>query len=76
MKYNLKFESSVISFGSKTKLYIDISSEEFESSVISFGSKTFYAAEFGPFKFESSVISFGSKTILPAGVLRNGLRVV
>ena len=73
---NLRFESSVISFGSKTSTFVLKTPPGFESSVISFGSKTFYAAEFGPFKFESSVISFGSKTILPAGVLRNGLRVV
>ena len=38
---NLRFESSVISFGSKTPETTAMKNDVFESSVISFGSKTF-----------------------------------
>lgn len=37
---NLRFENSVISFGSKTKIDYVNNSTVFENSVISFGSKT------------------------------------
>ena len=37
----LMFESSVISYGSKTVFVNDEAMTEFESSVISYGSKTF-----------------------------------
>ena len=40
--YNLRFESSVISYGSKTDKKKDIICSMFESSVISYGSKTLY----------------------------------
>ena len=36
----IPFESSVISYGSKTYLYISNEDLKFESSVISYGSKT------------------------------------
>ena len=38
--YNLRFESSVISYGSKTPHNLEESLTSFESSVISYGSKT------------------------------------
>ena len=38
--YNLRFESSVISYGSKTSSLTEIDNPLFESSVISYGSKT------------------------------------
>ena len=38
--YNLRFESSVISYGSKTQIMILQLHYLFESSVISYGSKT------------------------------------
>ena len=38
--YNLRFESSVISYGSKTAIVADMHDNRFESSVISYGSKT------------------------------------
>ena len=38
--YNLRFESSVISYGSKTLDYTNLVYKLFESSVISYGSKT------------------------------------
>ena len=56
------FESSVISFGSKTSMTAGSQVDPFESSVISFGSKTVYKNILDDFSFESSVISFGSKT--------------
>ena len=37
---NCKFESSVISYGSKTAIVADMHDNRFESSVISYGSKT------------------------------------
>ena len=36
-----KFESSVISYGSKTKTFQRTNNKRFESSVISYGSKTY-----------------------------------
>ena len=56
------FESSVISYGSKTTEYTYQSPVKFESSVISYGSKTFYVSQRIATLFESSVISYGSKT--------------
>ena len=38
--YNLRFESSVISYGSKTVYFVILFLRLFESSVISYGSKT------------------------------------
>ena len=40
--YNLRFESSVISYGSKTLYICQFADSVFESSVISYGSKTLY----------------------------------
>ena len=74
---NLRFESSVISFGSKTKSLISSVSGLFESSVISFGSKTMQAIRRLVTSFESSVISFGSKTAMDElRAMIGGLRVV
>ena len=58
------FESSVISFGSKTICSSSTGVRLFESSVISFGSKTMQAIRRLVTSFESSVISFGSKTAM------------
>ena len=58
----MQFESSVISYGSKTNDIIKRFNNEFESSVISYGSKTNIVAETLIVGFESSVISYGSKT--------------
>ena len=71
-----QFESSVISYGSKTLHDKDVDENGFESSVISYGSKTddFLIDSFAP--FESSVISYGSKTIRAYAENYIGLRVV
>ena len=57
-----EFESSVISYGSKTQSPKNVLVTLFESSVISYGSKTNLTAIKETTKFESSVISYGSKT--------------
>ena len=59
----LKFESSVISYGSKTDIFQNKKYHWFESSVISYGSKTQIERNKDDTQFESSVISYGSKTI-------------
>ena len=56
------FESSVISYGSKTRNSRNSIQERFESSVISYGSKTPVENATKVELFESSVISYGSKT--------------
>ena len=56
------FESSVISYGSKTEFGFGKERLQFESSVISYGSKTLCNLRRVSNKFESSVISYGSKT--------------
>ena len=56
------FESSVISYGSKTETPAAAQPLMFESSVISYGSKTITLNVFTVKRFESSVISYGSKT--------------
>ena len=58
----LRFESSVISYGSKTVNTRNVYRNGFESSVISYGSKTHGKEETEGCVFESSVISYGSKT--------------
>ena len=58
------FESSVISYGSKTCIKKQWDINMFESSVISYGSKTVRMTYKELQPFESSVISYGSKTIL------------
>ena len=58
----LRFESSVISYGSQTKFSFSTATDRFESSVISYGSQTNVSAPGGPMLFESSVISYGSQT--------------
>ena len=60
---NLRFESSVILYGSKTLGSVASAMQTFESSVILYGSKTASEAEQGSRLFESSVILYGSKTI-------------
>ena len=58
----LRFESSVISYGSQTA-HIDTSLPySFESSVISYGSQTTEQYKDYAVLFESSVISYGSQT--------------
>ena len=56
------FESSVISYGSKTCIPPYPITPGFESSVISYGSKTKALSRKQVLVFESSVISYGSKT--------------
>ena len=70
------FESSVISYGSKTALIVKRLPFRFESSVISYGSKTLEIAELVGGEFESSVISYGSKTRSESLDIRLSLRVV
>ena len=60
----VSFESSVISYGSKTKAALLQAFPQFESSVISYGSKTQTMKLSHYHLFESSVISYGSKTSL------------
>ena len=60
--YFREFESSVISYGSKTPSMLRYIATLFESSVISYGSKTTTVLCKKVFWFESSVISYGSKT--------------
>ena len=61
------FESSVISYGSKTPTAKHFPPIWFESSVISYGSKTSSLWLHIFLGFESSVISYGSKTIIQKG---------
>ena len=73
---NLRFESSVISYGDKT---IDKKSTTvimFESSVISYGDKTSHGIDWMERRFESSVISYGDKTLIVSSIARFSLRVV
>ena len=58
----LRFESSVISYGSQTNKDINRTSDWFESSVISYGSQTDTDSIHLLDVFESSVISYGSQT--------------
>ena len=63
----MRFESSVISYGSQTIHYVFNGLFLFESSVISYGSQTGFSINVGFFKFESSVISYGSGARLNNG---------
>ena len=56
------FESSVISYGSQTRMNELDAQRAFESSVISYGSQTFRSFIVDSDPFESSVISYGSQT--------------
>ena len=58
----LRFESSVISYGSQTDLLDTVLPRQFESSVISYGSQTEICGRIRERLFESSVISYGSQT--------------
>ena len=58
----LRFESSVISYGSQTDGVNDDTTALFESSVISYGSQTYLLIFHRIQTFESSVISYGSQT--------------
>ena len=58
----LRFESSVISYGSQTLKYLLNLKHLFESSVISYGSQTNLMLRLMSTVFESSVISYGSQT--------------
>ena len=58
----LRFESSVISYGSQTAIKKDGQITGFESSVISYGSQTKGCLHISKTLFESSVISYGSQT--------------
>ena len=60
--FKLRFESSVISYGSQTELLTYNSYYRFESSVISYGSQTHKPSKRYNCWFESSVISYGSQT--------------
>ena len=59
---DLRFESSVISYGSETRWRLRPGHAQFESSVISYGSETAYCDILTMRRFESSVISYGSET--------------
>ena len=58
----LRFESSVVSYGSQTIPPSNILSMLFESSVVSYGSQTVQAQKVATQMFESSVVSYGSQT--------------
>ena len=58
----LRFESSVISYGSQTIILEVHHNRQFESSVISYGSQTMPNLRSDIVMFESSVISYGSQT--------------
>ena len=60
--WGLRFESSVISNGSKTVEIQFKQGQSFESSVIPNGSKTAFLRDNAIILFESSVIPNGSKT--------------
>ena len=60
--FKLRFESSVISYGSQTRTKRKERQSKFESSVISYGSQTFRNFTINYGLFESSVISYGSQT--------------
>ena len=75
--FKLRFESSVISYGSQTELLTYNSYYRFESSVISYGSQTRIFCANRTLQFESSVISYGSQTHKPSKRYNCwGLRVV
>ena len=57
----LRFESSVISYGSEAKKDGHEGRWEFESSVISYGSEADGGRAMIQMRFESSVISYGSE---------------
>ena len=59
--YDLRFESSVISYGSEARKAGGNGPPSFESSVISYGSEAPAACFFTFTLFESSVISYGSE---------------
>ena len=61
----MKFESSVISYGSQTYVGFLCVYCTFESSVISYGSQTDTGSLSVRPSFESSVISYGSQTHCP-----------
>ena len=73
---NLRFESSVILEGSKTKSIARDASALFESSVILEGSKTHFLTSLLLQRFESSVILEGSKTVGMVDAAKTCLRVV
>ena len=59
---NLRFESSVILYGSQTHALIAQADGAFESSVILYGSQTYITWCWRNDWFESSVILYGSQT--------------
>ena len=59
--WSLRFESSVISYGSEAIFDVSKSSRLFESSVISYGSEAYLMLSRLCILFESSVISYGSE---------------
>lgn len=59
----LRFESSVISYGSQTIRGKQPINATFESSVVSYGSQTCFLVDVRPTEFESSVVSYGSQTV-------------
>ena len=71
-----QFESSVISYDSKTGFYLMRHHSKFESSVISYDSKTWKRKRDFQNMFESSVISYDSKTTMALSYARPCLRVV
>ena len=73
---NLRFESSVISYGDKTAQNPLCQLQAFESSVISYGDKTRWPFKIVVIEFESSVISYGDKTIISYKFDFVSLRVV
>ena len=72
----MRFESSVISYGSQTPVIGLIAACLFESSVISYGSQTEIKEKRRENAFESSVISYGSQTCFLKIIATPRLRVV
>ena len=63
INWNLRFENSVISYGSQTESAPKLLTDGFENSVISYGSQTNKMIIWCCRAFENSVISYGSQTI-------------
>ena len=58
----LRFESSVVLYGTQTMGCIEDSLEPFESSVVLYGTQTLIFVFLYLFMFESSVVLYGTQT--------------
>ena len=61
--WDLRFESSVILYGSQAQSHVPRLVCLFESSVILYGSQAFPDADLSVLSFESSVILYGSQAL-------------